>query len=64
MIRDAIHESRQFENGETSVELFEALMDIAEDRGAINRRRLGRWVKRHAGQIVNGLRFVRVSPAM
>ena len=29
--------------------------------GEINRRKLGWWIKRHAGRIVNGLRFVRAS---
>lgn len=42
-------------------ELKEVLHDIADERGEINRHRLGRWIKRHAGQIVDGLRFVRCS---
>jgi hypothetical protein len=40
-------------------ELDEALRDIAEERGQINRRKLGWWIKRHVGQIVDGLRFAR-----
>ena len=39
--------------------LLEAITDIAGERdGSINRKRLGWWIKRHAGQVVNGLRFV------
>jgi hypothetical protein len=40
-------------------ELGEVLRDIAEERSQINRRKLGWWIKRHVGQIVDGLRFVR-----
>ena len=39
----------------------EILREIAEDKGQINRRRLGRWISRHQGRIVDGLRFVRAS---
>jgi hypothetical protein len=45
--------------GDENVELREVLHDIADERGAINRRKLGRWIKRHAGRMVDGLRFVR-----
>lgn len=40
-------------------ELREIIGDIAGERdGSINRKRLGWWIKRHARQVVNGLRFV------
>lgn len=40
-------------------ELREIIGDIAGERdGSINRRRLGWWIKRHARQVVNGLRLV------
>lgn len=39
--------------------LNEVLHDIADERSAINHRRLGRWVMRHEGQIVGGLRLVK-----
>jgi hypothetical protein len=42
-------------------ELREVLHDIADERGEINRRKLGWWIRRHAGRIVDGLRFVRAS---
>jgi hypothetical protein len=39
--------------------LLEVITDIAGDRdGGINRKRLGWWIKRHAGRVVNGLRLV------
>ncbi|WP_194270022.1 hypothetical protein [Candidatus Methylospira mobilis] len=59
MIRDAVNQSL-FGHDE-SIELGEVLHDIAGERGVINRRKLGRWIKRHAGRIVEGLRFTRAS---
>lgn len=43
------------------VELAEVVREIAEERGVINRRRLGRWIARHQGRIVNGVKLVRAS---
>ena len=60
MIRDAVRESSTFA-GDDHVDLREVLRDIAEERGEINRRKLGWWIKRHAGRIVDGRRFVRAS---
>lgn len=57
MVREAVNKSTTYENNE----LKEILHDIADERGEINRRRLGRWIKRHEGQIVDGLRFARCS---
>jgi NADPH-dependent glutamate synthase beta subunit-like oxidoreductase len=42
-------------------ELKEVFREIAEERGEINRRRLGRWIARHQGQVVNGRRLEKVS---
>jgi hypothetical protein len=42
-------------------ELRDVLHDIADERGEINRRKLGWWIKRNAGQIVDGKRFIRAS---
>lgn len=39
----------------------EIFREIAEDKGQINRRRLGKWISRHQGRIVDGLRFERAS---
>ena len=57
MVREAVAKS-DFDG-----ELREALLDVAEDRGAINRGKLGWWLKHHEGRIVDGMRFVRVSGA-
>ena len=59
MVRDAVKRASEF--GVEHVELREVLHDIADERGEINRRKLGWWIKRHAGRIVDGLRFVRAS---
>lgn len=57
MIREAIKQAGlSFEDHE---ELREVLHDIAGERGEINRRKLGWWIKRHAGRIVDGKRFIR-----
>ncbi len=40
---------------EDVLELREVLFDIAGDRDGLNRRRLGWWIKRHAGQIVDDM---------
>ena len=58
MVRDAIRVSAF---GEDHVELREVVHDIANERGQINRRRLGWWIRRHAGRFVGGRRFVRAS---
>ena len=59
MVHDAAKQASAFHD--EHVELREVLHDIADERGEINRRRLGWWIKRHAGRIVNGRRFVRAS---
>ncbi|MBF0429181.1 MAG: hypothetical protein HQL94_09685 [Magnetococcales bacterium] len=64
MVRDAIKRascSFDPENTNSQGELKEVLHDIALERGEINRRRLGWWIKRQVGRIVNGLKFVRAS---
>jgi hypothetical protein len=59
MVREAV---KLVETGRSEHrELGEVLRDIAEERGQINRRKLGWWIKRHVGQIVDGLRFARSS---
>ena len=59
MVREAVNTAlSQFS---LQQELREVLRDIADERGEINRRKLGWWIKRHAGRIVDGRRFVRGS---
>jgi hypothetical protein len=55
MVREAINATEPGYNAHG--ELREVLEDIAAERGEINRKRLGRWINRHAGRIVNGRRF-------
>jgi hypothetical protein len=59
MVRDAVKQASS--SGDEHVELREVLRDIADERGEINRRKLGWWIRRHAGRIVDGRRFVRGS---
>ena len=59
MVREAVKHASAF--NDEHVELREVLHDIADERGEINRRKLGWWIRRHAGRIVNGRRFVRGS---
>jgi hypothetical protein len=61
MIRDVINPSTNLVGDLASVmkaeELKEILLDIAGEKAEINRLKLGRWIKRQAGRIVNGQRF-------
>jgi hypothetical protein len=59
MVRDAIKQTSLFHD--EHVDLREVLRDIADERGEINRRKMGWWIRRHAGRIVDGRRFVRAS---
>jgi hypothetical protein len=59
MVRDAVQQTLAFHNRQS--DLSEVIHDIAEEYGIINRRKLGRWIRRHEGRIVDGLRFVRAS---
>ena len=42
-----------------NAELREVLHDIADERGDINRGKLGWWIRPHEGRIVDGRRFRR-----
>jgi hypothetical protein len=57
MVRDAVQQLPSLDSDQ--VELMDVLEDIAEERGKINRRRLGWWIRRHVGRIVDGRYFVR-----
>lgn len=59
MVREAVKQGLLSIEG--NIELGEVLHDIADERGEINRRKLGWWIKRHAGRIVDGRRFLRSS---
>lgn len=53
MVRDAA--------AQPNPDMQDAMRDIADELGGINRRRLGKWIARRAGVIVGGLRFERAS---
>lgn len=59
MVRDAMKQAQGTED--KNIELREVLHDIADERGEINRRKLGWWIRRNAGRIIAGRRFVRAS---
>ena len=59
MVRDAVKQA--LASYDEHVDLREVLRDIADERGEINRRKLGWWIRRHSGRIVEGRRFVRAS---
>jgi hypothetical protein len=59
MVRDAVKQASVLHD--EHIELREVLRDIADERGEINRRKLGWWIRRHSGRIVDGRRFVRAS---
>ena len=58
-VRDVVGRAEQANFGGNSAELVEAVREIAEERGAINRRRFGKWIARHQGRIVGGQKFER-----
>lgn len=62
MIREAVT-AAETSCADDAKTLRESLWEVAEERGNINRRRLGRWIARHQGRIVDGKRFVRAPGA-
>ena len=57
MVRDAVrHATAAYD---VNVELREVLQDIAGERGEINRRKLGWWIRRHEGRIIDGKKIIR-----
>ena len=56
-VREAV-QSAQISR-DTQGDLWDVCEDIAGERGEINNRRLGNWIRRHLGRIVDGLRFAR-----
>ena len=59
MVRDAV--KRVSVCPDTHADLREVLHDIVGERGELNRRKLGRWLRRHEGRVVAGRRFVRAA---
>jgi len=59
MVRDALR--RIENNGDKDAELRDVLDEIAGERGVINSRKVGWWMRRHVGRIVDGRRIVRAA---
>ena len=60
-VRDALARvGSQSQSQPHTGDLVELLEDIAGDRGGINARKLGWWLKRNAGRIVDGRQLVQV----
>lgn len=59
MVRDIVETASRHSPDPNLVELHEVISDIADERGQISRKRLGRWIVRNEGRIVGGLRFVK-----
>ena len=54
-IRDAM----RWDRGLPPSELWELLREVGEYKGEVNSRRIGRWISRKEGRLVNGMRFER-----
>lgn len=63
MVRDVVAAITAFPLSADRAALKEAIDEVAEERGQVNRRRLGRWLARHQGRIVDGLRLEKVDGA-
>ena len=64
MVREVVqHANGYWENSHDAArgDLKEALLEQFEEKGDINRKRLGWWISRKEGQVVGGLRFDRIS---
>lgn len=59
MVRDLVKAADKHSKESERIELYELLMDIADGRGEVDRRRLGWWIKKHANRIVDGLKLER-----
>lgn len=54
MVRDVVSRSEHLSGSELS----HVVREIAEERGIINRERLGRWIRRHEGRFIDNVRLV------
>lgn len=57
MVRDVVARTKLLDP--VAEELLEVLMEIAGDRDRVNNRKLGQWLKRNMGRIVDGLKFAK-----
>jgi putative DNA primase/helicase len=61
LVKEVVSAAQDYVNGKPFNEMLnETVTDFAGERdGIIDRRHLGCWIKRRAGRVVNGLRFVK-----
>jgi hypothetical protein len=58
-VKDVVQIAKNYDAGRLRNEaLYDSIVGIAGERNGINNNRLGWWIKRHVGQIVNGLRII------
>jgi hypothetical protein len=58
-VAEAVKATAVAPEGSASEALREAMLTVAADKGAVNTRRLGRWLMRFEGRAEQGKRFVR-----
>ncbi len=58
MVKDMVKRAYDVSKPNTA-ELLEVLQEVTGDRHAPNVKKLGHWIKRHAGQVVGGLKLVK-----
>lgn len=63
MVREVVAKAHRLSATPHLADLYEVIADIADQHGEINRRRLGWWISRHAGRLVDGLKFQKVPSA-
>jgi hypothetical protein len=56
-LRDVLQATGTASASSSLGDLRHLLLEVAEDRGEINARRLGKWVSSSAGRVVRGLKF-------
>lgn len=61
MVRDLVKLADKHGKDGERLELHDLLLDIADGRGEVDRRRLGWWIKKHANRPVDGLKIERAA---
>ncbi|ABE43850.1 hypothetical protein Bpro_1919 [Polaromonas sp. JS666] len=59
LVREVVTRTSAGGLGSGLEDFYESLLDIAGERERVNTRKLGKWITRNAGRIVDGLRLVR-----
>ncbi len=59
MVRDLVKAAEKGSKDPDRITFLDLLLDIADARGEVDRRRLGWWIKKHANRPVDGLKIER-----